>query len=234
MRFRNYGFSITELVVAVAIMGVLLSLGLPAFSAYTNNVKLRVAAENFLAGIQVARGEAVKLNARVEFLLTNGAPVSDDGSDSNFPAIEDVNQLGRYPANRPTAAANGANWLVRAVSEVGSCNANSGSDQSLACWFISGKKGSEGAGVATATAISPVVIDSSGTNSIVFTALGDTSLSAPAIFKFSNPNGGACVPIPPATTPVGSMRCLWVTVSVGGRAKLCDPAANSPGDTRGC
>ena len=45
MRAKHHGFSLVELIIAVAIMGILLSLALPSFSGYLRNVKLRAAAE---------------------------------------------------------------------------------------------------------------------------------------------------------------------------------------------
>ncbi|MBK7423201.1 MAG: GspH/FimT family pseudopilin [Propionivibrio sp.] len=90
MAVMGKGFSLVELVVAIAIMGVLMALGLPALTTYTRNVKLRAGAESFLAGLQMARGEAVRLNTPVELILTNSPPVTDDGTDGNFPVLAEV------------------------------------------------------------------------------------------------------------------------------------------------
>ena len=49
MALRTKGFSLIELVVAIAIMGVIMSLGLPALTTYSRNLKLRAAAESFMA-----------------------------------------------------------------------------------------------------------------------------------------------------------------------------------------
>lgn len=239
MAFRANGFSLIELVVAIAIMGVLLTLGLPALTAYSRNIKLRSAAESFLAGLQLARGEAVRLNTNVELILTNSAPVADSGSSgSNFPALaeESPNNLnateatGKQAANNPVAQASSAgnpsyNWLVRTLPTAGgACGTNLTASQAAACWLITGKRGAEGAGGSGADSESPILIE--GPAAISFSPLGGAS--AGVDFDFSYPGGGACASLG------GLMRCLRVRVELGGRAKMCDPAATATGDTRGC
>lgn len=72
----NRGFSLVELVIALAIMGVLLSLGLPAFSSYVENTRLRSAAEVFLTAVESAKGTAATQNSQVEVILTNNNTVA--------------------------------------------------------------------------------------------------------------------------------------------------------------
>ena len=64
---------------------------------------------------------------------------------------------------------------------------------------------------------------------IIFDGLGKASLAANATIQVTNPTGGAC-----KTTITPGMNCLNVTVSVGGRAKMCDPTIIAAGDSRGC
>lgn len=62
--------------IAMAIIGFLLIRAVPSFTSFIQNSKLRGAAENCLAGLQRARAEALQKNERIEFLLTNDAPVA--------------------------------------------------------------------------------------------------------------------------------------------------------------
>lgn len=238
---HSKGFSLIEVIVAVAIMGVLLALGVPQLATYSRNVKIRAAAESFLAAAQTARSEAVRLNSRVELILTNSAPVPDDGTDSDFPVLaqEFQNNLGAteatglVAANRPVAKAGtdadrSYNWVARTLpSSGGACGANPGPDpgqQGKACWFLGGRRGAEGAGGSVSDADSPVLIV--GPAAVVFGPLGRAD--AAVQYDFSAASGQDCA------LAGGPIRCLRVRVEAGGRAKLCDPAATAVGDTRGC
>jgi len=68
---HSAGFSLVELVIVVAIIGMMLALALPAFSNMLRNNQIRAAAEAVLSGVQQARAIAVSTNQRVFFTLTD-------------------------------------------------------------------------------------------------------------------------------------------------------------------
>ncbi len=68
------GVTLIELMIAVAILGILLVAGLPQASTWMQNTRLRTSAESISAGLQLARSEAVRRNVQVEFVLTNNTP----------------------------------------------------------------------------------------------------------------------------------------------------------------
>jgi type IV fimbrial biogenesis protein FimT len=70
------GFSLIELMIVLAIMGLLLVLGVPSFSLLLQNAQVRTAAESVENGLNLARTEAVRRNARVSFNLNT--PSSND------------------------------------------------------------------------------------------------------------------------------------------------------------
>jgi type IV fimbrial biogenesis protein FimT len=70
-RRRARGFTITELMIGLTLIGILLALGVPAFSSYLQNSKLAASARSFVNGVQTARAEAIRLNVPVEFILTD-------------------------------------------------------------------------------------------------------------------------------------------------------------------
>jgi type IV fimbrial biogenesis protein FimT len=63
------GFSVLEVMVVVAIIGILLSLGVPSFFTYTQNLQIRSAAEQIAAGLHIAKNEAIRRNVTVQFAL---------------------------------------------------------------------------------------------------------------------------------------------------------------------
>jgi type IV fimbrial biogenesis protein FimT len=71
MPVRQRGMTVVEVMVAVAIVGILLALAAPAMNTWIQNLQLRNAAESILGGIKRARYEAVSRNTTVAFELTD-------------------------------------------------------------------------------------------------------------------------------------------------------------------
>lgn len=65
------GMTLVELVIGIAIVGMLMVMGLPSFSGWLQNSQIRTAAESIQNGLQLARAEAVRRNATVRFDLTD-------------------------------------------------------------------------------------------------------------------------------------------------------------------
>lgn len=72
---RKGGFTLVELMVVVAVLAALMSIGAPSFMEWIQNSRIRTAAESLQNGLQIARAEAVRRNTNVEFMLngTGGA-----------------------------------------------------------------------------------------------------------------------------------------------------------------
>ncbi|MDD5329514.1 MAG: GspH/FimT family pseudopilin [Sulfuricella sp.] len=70
------GVSLIELMIGIAVVGILLMIGLPSFGLWMQNTQNRTAAESILNGLQVARMEAVRHNANVRFSLTDASGLS--------------------------------------------------------------------------------------------------------------------------------------------------------------
>jgi type IV fimbrial biogenesis protein FimT len=61
--------SLIELCVGVAIFAVLAAMAAPSFTAWIQSSQIRVAAESIQNGLQLARAEAVRQNAQVQFVM---------------------------------------------------------------------------------------------------------------------------------------------------------------------
>ena len=66
MFMKKYtGFTLIELMVALAVLGILLSVGLPKMSVFFKGSRMVTNANEMLSGLHIARSEAVKRNSRV-------------------------------------------------------------------------------------------------------------------------------------------------------------------------
>lgn len=73
LRHSQHGLSLIELMIGVVIVGILFAMGVPAYSGWIQNQKIRTAAESILNGIQLTRSEAVRNNGRARFVLCDAA-----------------------------------------------------------------------------------------------------------------------------------------------------------------
>lgn len=66
---RQRGVSMVEVMMVVAIMAVLMAIGVPSLQSWQANSRLQLKTEAVLNGMQFARGEALRRNARVFYTL---------------------------------------------------------------------------------------------------------------------------------------------------------------------
>lgn len=66
------GVSLVELMIAMVVVGILLAAGIPAFSTWIQNTRIRTTAESIQNGMQLARAEAVRRNVLVQFSRGGG------------------------------------------------------------------------------------------------------------------------------------------------------------------
>lgn len=67
----QHGVTLVELVIAIAIFSILMTLAFPAFTSFLQNTKIKNAVETTMHGINIARAEAVRRNAPVRFQLVS-------------------------------------------------------------------------------------------------------------------------------------------------------------------
>lgn len=223
------GFSLVELLVGMAIMGVLLALALPSFSDWMLNIRLRNQADEVLGALQKARAEALRRNRFVRFQLVTSAA---DGSLTNACALTD----------------NGNRWIVSHGDPTGAC----GQAQSLALpadnnlysnapvLLLRGVRQSQQGDTQTsvmltdtAGAIIPIPTGETG-HPLCFTPTGQLTryeIASRKCTASTNPGttmiarGLLSIGATTATcAPAGSARCLRVMVGANGETRLCDPA----------
>ena len=70
------GFTLLELMVAMVIAVLLLSVGMPYFTTFVRNSEIRSTAESISNGLRAARTEATRLNKPVSFTLAGSGDAS--------------------------------------------------------------------------------------------------------------------------------------------------------------
>jgi type IV fimbrial biogenesis protein FimT len=73
------GATLIEAAITIAILALLVALGFPSLQTWLFNSRIRTGAEEVLAGLQLARSEAVRQNCSVELLLNTVAPTIGAG-----------------------------------------------------------------------------------------------------------------------------------------------------------
>lgn len=135
---RNTGFTILELMIGLAVLGIVLMIGLPSLATWLQNTQIRTAAESMQAGLQMARAEALRRNTTVRFQLVNSL------------------------AAGCALSATGTNWVVSQADVTGNCHV--APSDTTAPQIIQKKAGAEGSpnAVITATGGSSVTFNGIG------------------------------------------------------------------------
>jgi type IV fimbrial biogenesis protein FimT len=89
MMNSNKGFTLLELMVAIAVLAILLSIAVPNYNAQIAATRLRADADNVVTALQLARSEAVTRRTQVTVSnLATGATVMQGGASIRvFPAL---------------------------------------------------------------------------------------------------------------------------------------------------
>ena len=90
------GFTLIELIVAITLLGVLVALSLPSFTAWIRNSQVRTVSEALQTGVRTAQAEAVRRNRQVVLTFTEATP-----------------------ALNATAVSGGKNWSLQSVAQFG-------------------------------------------------------------------------------------------------------------------
>lgn len=67
------GFNLIELMTVIGLIALLTMVGLPSFQIYMQNVQTRTGAEALLAGMQLAKNEAIRRNDLVQMKIINAS-----------------------------------------------------------------------------------------------------------------------------------------------------------------
>jgi type IV fimbrial biogenesis protein FimT len=201
---RSTGFTLTEALVALAVMGLLLGLGIPRMSNWLLASNAAAAAEFYAEGFTLARQQAVTHNSASRIVMTEN------------------------PANGQM------DWRVDICFPTGSvpCNDESGGWSTTSTVADNDPEGAagfksvfRGAGSLPASAVLAQTLSPSGATDAYFTPLGwvDTTFS-PRLVRIG---------LAPTTDHAGAFPASAVVLTLAGIATKCDPKAAAH-DSRGC
>lgn len=222
---KSSGFTLIELMIALAIMALLIALGVPSFVDWIRNIKIRSTAEAFTASLQTARTEAIKGNTTVFYqltdTLTDACGVSSTGKNWVISLCPTAGKCGK-----------GVNRAAQRKDYKCAANADDGTQLPL----ILAKGQLEGNNLSQLS-----ILDGKTWQGLMcFSGLGRINPSAnlcsgtaldPAgltRFKITNGDNSDCV------DQGGKIRCMQIEISAAGEVRLCDPAVTDSKDPRKC
>jgi type IV fimbrial biogenesis protein FimT len=187
------GVSLIELMVGIAILGIAIAIGAPAFTEWISNSQIRSTAESIQNGLQLARAEAVRRNTSVQFQLTTTLD------------------------NACTVDKTGTNWIVSISSATTPPASHCGDDISDTSSSMLLQKGTPVAAQASATInASQPAFGFNGFGRLAATTTPATTVGASTIdIKSSR---GTCL-----GETGGTLHCLRLLVAAGGQIRMCDP-----------
>ena len=244
-RRRNGGFTLIELMVGVAILGILLALALPTFTDWLQNSAIRGQADYMLSGLQQARGEAIKRNRFVRFqLVTTMDGACDLAQTSHLWIVShgdpqgqcDLPQSQALPANNDPNSLNPV-LLIRGVQE------RRNLDIQTTIAVDTGGVVFDPEPVACFNGLGQLARIQTATGQCTDSRNPGASAAATLTLDVT-PLGGvaACQANPATIDPDDSAaveannrlaRCVRIVVLPSGETRMCDPVVNLP-DPRAC
>jgi len=177
------GFTVIELMVVIAMIGLMLVIGMPGFSAWLQSTQIRTSAEAIQNGLSLARAEAIQRNSQVLFQLTTTLD------------------------NTCATSTTGINWVISMDPAAGKCASAPSADAAVPVTprIVQVRAGIEGSRNAAVTA-GQAVVAFNGMGRVSPLPAGTINIDV------TNPVGGSCVPsgqmrcMRVQVSPVGQVR----------------------------
>lgn len=109
------GFTLTELLIALAILAIMVGIALPSFESFQQRNRLIAASNDVWSGVRIARSEAIKSGSSVTICSsTNGTSCSGSNDwDTGWIVFIDANRDRLGSGTRCTSGNVGADCIVR-------------------------------------------------------------------------------------------------------------------------
>ncbi len=96
---RQAAFTLAELLIGVAIIGILAAFAVPSFNSLMLNERIKSASFDVTAVLTVARSEAIKQNGAVTITPASGTTAWAGGWTVTGPDAAVINSQGAYPSS---------------------------------------------------------------------------------------------------------------------------------------
>ena len=106
---RDGGFTLIELMIAIALVAILLATAVPALDDFTNDARQTGVINDFIASIHLARNTAITTNSRVTMCASaSGADCEFTSWDSGWIVFGDLNSNGSLDGGETIVSASAA------------------------------------------------------------------------------------------------------------------------------
>lgn len=203
---RRHGFTLIELMVTLAVAGVLLVGAIPLVREWLMNLEIRNAAESIASGLSKARSEAVKRNQPVMFSLVSSTSAGTLDADCQL-------------------SPRSASWVVSLEDPSGACDrtAGVGGIKEDKPRLLDKHASGDGSPSVVVGVYDASCSNSTGATQVSFNGYGRMN---------DDPEPMRCIVVRhPRSDTTHTLR---VMVGTGGTVRTCDPAVTDRDDPRTC
>ena len=115
---RNTGFTLVDVVATVSVLGIVVTIAIPAFSTWLPDQRLKTAARDLYSNMQLMKVGAIKSNAQWAIVFDAGATpgryfiCSDDGANDTWDGAGGLEDMGADADFRVTKGRYAIHWNV--------------------------------------------------------------------------------------------------------------------------
>ena len=115
---RNTGFTLVDVVATVSVLGIVVTIAIPAFSTWLPDQRLKTAARDLYSNMQLTKIGAIKPNAQWAIVFDAGATpgryfiCSDDGANDTWDGPAGLDDMGADADFRVTKGRYAIHWNV--------------------------------------------------------------------------------------------------------------------------